>query len=103
VGFNFAARHKYAWLWVPATNTTQGYIKNYMDGVQFGLTYTWNKYVEGRNWQQSADNDPWAVMDKSIQKLMIGCGTNNNITVYTVTVWQANDSGNFRVGTPLPP
>ena len=101
-GGDFTVRHRYAWLWVPATNTTQGYIKNYIDGVQKGLTYTWNKFVPGRSWEDSKNNDPWAVMDTGRYRLLVGSNQLNPMTVYSVEVWQANDSANLRVGTPLP-
>jgi len=95
-------RHKYAWLWVPATSTTQGYIKNYIDGVQRGNTYTWSRYVQNRTWAQTRDIDPWSPMDALRFKLMIGTNNENPLTIHTVTVWQRNDSANLRAGVPFP-
>ena len=98
--FNFAEKHRYGWLWVAATDTTQGYIKNYMDGVQFGRTYTWSKY-KGGNWEQTK-SDPWSPMDMGHHRLMLGTGPENPMTVYSVAVWQKDDSHNIRRGVPLP-
>jgi len=99
---NYTVRHRYAWLWVKATNSTQGYIKNYIDGVQVGRTYTWSQFVNGRSWEDSKNNDPWAVMDTGRYRLLVGSNQQNPMTVYSVEVWQANDSANLRVGVALP-
>ena len=100
-GFDWNVRRKYAWLWVPATSTTKGYIKNYRDGAQVGRTYTWDLY-NGSGWQQSANNNPWAVLDKLHMRLLIGSNARNPMTVYSITVWQKDDSKNLRRGVPLP-
>lgn len=99
-GFSWGVRRKYGWLWVPATNTTQGYLKNYRDNVQVGRTFTWNLY-QNTNWQDS-HGDPWAVLDQCKMRLMFGSPQGSPMTVYTVTVWQATDANNRRT-IPLPP
>jgi len=98
---NFGVRHKYGWLWVPATANSQGYIKNYYDRQQVGQTYTWTPYVSGNKAQDPGD-PPWSIIDRQHMHLMIGTCNENPMTIYTVTVWQKDDSKNLRVGVSLP-
>jgi len=98
---NFAARHKYAWLWVPATSTTKGYIKNYFDDQQVGATYTWTPYVSG-DAPNTPGDPPWSIMDRQHCRLMIGTCVENPLTVYSVSVWQKDDSHNIRRGVSIP-
>jgi len=99
---DFGQRHKYGWLWVPATQTSAGYIKNYYDNVQVGHTYTWTPYTSG-DWNAIHNTNPWCAMDLGHgQQLLLGTSNNNPIRVYTVTVWQRSDSRNLRTGVPLP-
>ena len=99
-GSNINQRHKYSWLWVAATASTQGYIKGYFDGVQVGRTFTWTPY-QNTNWANTHSN-PWSVIDTQHNRWMIGCGTDNTMIIYSFAVWQASDSGNVRVGVALP-
>jgi len=99
---DFSGRHKYGWLWVPATNSTQGYIKNYFDNVQVGLTYTWTPYTGGNKAQDPGD-PPWSPIDQHHRRLLVGTNLENPMVVYSMTVWQRTDANNVRVGVPLPP
>jgi len=101
---DFSGPHKYSWLWVPATSTIQGYIKNYYDDRQVGATYTWTPYVASQNGQKAQDPGcpPWCMMDRQHCRPMIGTCTENPLTVYSVTIWQKDDTKNVRRGVPLP-
>jgi len=97
----FAAKHKYGWLWVPATATTKGYIKNYFDDALVGNTYTWDRYGGGSEPNGSGCSFG-SIIDIQHHRLMLGTGPENPMTVYSVTVWQKDDSKNKRIGVPLP-
>jgi hypothetical protein len=104
-GTDFSQPHTYGLLWVPATATTQGYIKFYFDGSQVGTTITWNQYMPG----QSAQQNPFAVIDSRQISLILGTG-GSPTTVSNVQVWQngtAQDTGTGLTATasgqPCPP
>jgi hypothetical protein len=97
-GTNFAQPNTYGMLWVPATATSQGYIKFYFNGVQVGNTITWNQYVAG----QSATQNPFAVIDSRQLDLLLGTG-GSPTTVYNVQVWQSSAADDVSLGsTPTP-
>jgi hypothetical protein len=97
-GTNFAQPNNYGMLWVPATATSQGYIKFYFNGVQVGTTITWNQYIPG----QSATQNPFAVIDSRQLDLLLGTG-GSPTTVDNVQVWQASAADDVSLGsTPLP-
>jgi hypothetical protein len=100
-GANFANRNKYGWLWVPATSNSLGYIKNYFNGQQVGLTYTWTPYTGGNKAGDPGD-PPWSIIDRQHCRPMVGTCIENPMTVYSITVWQKDDSHNIRRGVPLP-
>ena len=41
-GADLSQSHTYGFLWVPATSTSQGYVKYYFDGQQVGNTISWS-------------------------------------------------------------
>jgi len=93
-GVDMRSRHKMAWLWVPATATTKGYIKNYFDDKQVGQTYTWNQYAGGTV-PNGPGEDTFSIQDVVHQRLWIGGGSVSQITVHTVKVWQHDRSHNL--------
>lgn len=101
-GFDPSQPHKYGWLWVPATSTTQGYIKSYIDNVQTGPTFTWNQCTNPSASPGSSGNPYFSIIDRAHQRLWFGSGTKNVMTVYNVNVWQATDANNMRSGVALP-
>jgi hypothetical protein len=95
---NFAQPHRYGCLWVPATPSTRGYLKFYFDGVQTASpTFYWDYY------NPSAPPDPvpvngstaMSVMDQRHLALILGTGTDQPMTVHSVTVWQASSANNI--------
>lgn len=104
-GTDFSQPHTYGMLWVPATATTQGSMKFFFDGSQVGTTITWNQYVPG----QSAQQNPFAVLDSRQLSLILGTG-GSPTTVSNVQVWQngtSQDTGTGLTATasgqPCPP
>ncbi len=92
---NFNNRHRYGFLHVPATASSQGYVKNYFDGQQVGDTYVWNQHT-------SAGQPPFSIMDSQHHLFIFGTGTDHPFTVYAFEAWQANDSQNIRGSVALP-
>jgi len=93
-GTNMGQRHKYGWLWVPATNNTKGYIKNFFDRQQVGATYTWDIYKGGST--PNTSQCPWmSVIDIQHSRLILGTGGKNPLQIYSVDVWQKDGSKNL--------
>lgn len=88
--------HKYGFLWVPATSNSKGYAKMFFDEVQVGPTYTWSKY-DGSQFPQGAggSSDPYSALDLQHQVLILGTGSTNPMTVYSVEVWQTTAANNW--------
>ena len=107
-GTDVTQPHKYGFLWVPATASSQGYADFYFDGQVISPMHTsWNQYQAG----QTAQQNPYAILDIQHQVLFFGTGQNNSITVYGAEVWQksaANDISTLPPVTvpdpqPIPP
>lgn len=104
-GFSFANKNIYGCLWVPATATTQGYIRFYLNSSPIGTQVInaqgiacnafWNQY--------NASLPPTGLqigscLDNPNQHLMVMTGVNNNswpATVYFCRVWQASAANNL--------
>jgi hypothetical protein len=102
-GANYSVPNTYGMLWIPATATTQGYVKWYFNGQQVGNTITWNQYIPG---QAAADN-PYAVMDALHMVPILGAGSGSTVTFSDLEVWQASASNDIGTGvaalsTPTP-
>jgi hypothetical protein len=95
--------HKVGGLWVPATSTTQGYLKTFFDDVQVGPMPTWTLYNGGTVPVGAGGTAPnWSSLDVSKVVLLWGTGTNNPMTVSSIKVWQRSDGANIRRNVPLP-
>jgi hypothetical protein len=95
-GTNFASYHKYGCLWVPATPSTQGYLKFYFDGVQVGETFVWNYNDPANPFPPAPVNNATSMsgMDQRHLALILGTGTDQPMTVQAVSVWQASSAEN---------
>lgn len=110
-GTDLTKQHKYGALWVPATATTQGYMKYFFDGVQVGNTCTWNQYNANLGPPPVDNSNPcggssaYSVMDTRHMALILGNGTTVSgqnpgpVTVYSVNVWQSSAANNIVNGT----
>jgi len=91
---DFSAFHTYGTLWVPATETTDGYLEWYFDGVQVGDRASWKKWA-----QPSAISTPgtfaFSVADLQHVALVLGTGTPYQMTVKQISVWQASTNNNL--------
>ena len=94
-GFKWSDSHKYGYLWVPATATTQGYAMAFMDDVQMGPTIYWNQYDPEAPPPPQPGTTAFSVLDSRHMVLIIETGAHNPMTIDTVTVWQASDADNI--------
>lgn len=94
-GTDWRQYHRFAMLWVPATNTSQGLLQYYFDDKPIGTAIRWTKF---------SDQDPpvtasssWAFGEVDLQHLIliIGAGKSAPITVRTVGVWQSSAANNM--------
>ena len=98
-GTDVTQPHKYGFLWVPATGESQGYADFYFDRQVIPSMHTsWNQYQPG----QTAQQNPYAILDTQHQVLFLGTGENNNMTIHDISVWQnaitANNLGSYPGG-----
>jgi hypothetical protein len=93
-GTDFTQYHRYGFLWVPATATTQGYAQFFFDGVQVGYTYQWDLLTDQA---PPPTNQPWAfgILDQQHLFLILGTSPAQPMTVQSVDVWQASTSANL--------
>jgi hypothetical protein len=99
-GTDFSQYHKYGCLWVPATPSTQGYLKFYFDDVQTGATFYWDYYNPNDPSTYPAappvnGSTAMSGMDWRHLLLILGTGTDQPMTVQSVTVWQASGANNL--------
>jgi len=96
-GTVFSQYHKYGCLWVPATPSTQGYLKFYFDGVQTGETFYWNYDDPAHPFAPVPVNNSSAMsgMDQRHMMMILGTGTDQPMTVQSVSVWQVSDANNL--------
>ena len=91
-GVDVTKPHKIGFLWVPATATSQGYVKTYYDGVEAGPTYTWNQWTGGN--VPGQDVPPFSAMDVGGRRILLGTGSKNPLTLHAFEVWQKDASKN---------
>jgi hypothetical protein len=100
-GTDFSQYHKYGCLWVPATPSTQGYLKFYFDDVQTDSpTFYWNYYDPNDISTYPAapplnGSTAMSGMDWRHMLLILGTGTTQPMTVQSVSVWQASGANNL--------
>jgi hypothetical protein len=88
---NFSDYHAYGALWVPATDTSDGYIRWYFDGAQIGQQVTWKKLTN----LSAMPPSPFSIGDLQHLAIMLGTGTQYPMTVSSVSVWQKSGANNL--------
>ena len=91
---DYGQPHKYAVLWVPATNSAPGYLQYFFDDKPVSDRVSWSKFT---NQAPPPGQAPWTfgVVDTQHLVLILGTGTNQPMTVRSVDVWQASDAQNI--------
>jgi hypothetical protein len=101
-GTDFTQPHKYATLWVPQSQGCapyapgQGCLIFFFDGVQTGATFVWNAYSASNLPPPVNNSTAMSGMDNRHLAILIGTGTDQPMTVYSVKVWQASSANNLR-------
>lgn len=92
---NQAVYFTVAGLWVPATDTTQGYIQHYYNGNPVGNRIVWNKYNPALGPPPHEGSNAFSRIDQVHMYMILGTGPANPMTVQRVRVFQANGSANL--------
>jgi hypothetical protein len=92
---DYRSFHKFGFLWVPATRSTQGYARYYFDGAATDDIIIWDLYT---NQPPPPGQAPWAfgIIDQQHLVLILGTGTEQPMTVASVSVWQSSPAKNLR-------
>jgi hypothetical protein len=92
---DFSQFHKFGFLWVPATDTTQGYLQYYFDGMATSDKITWDKFA---NQPPPPGKAAWTfgVIDRLHFVLILGTGNGQPMTVRSVDVWQSSPGQNLQ-------
>lgn len=93
--FKWSDMHKYGFLWVPATKTTQGYAQMYLDDAPAGDPVYWNKYDPKAPPAPIIGTTAASVLDARHLALILDTGTHNPMTVRSVAVWQKSADNNL--------
>jgi len=93
-GTDFTQYHRYGLLWVPATATTSGYVRFYLDGQPIGPDQEWIQFTDQ---PPTPANQLWAygIIDRQHLLLILGTGVGEPLTVQSVNVWQASAAQNL--------
>jgi len=94
-GTDFSAYHTYGALWVPATDTVDGYLQWYFDGVQIGDAVSWRK-LSNPSGISTPGSFASSVADLQHMVLLLGTGTPYPMTVSEISVWQASTNNNLQ-------
>jgi hypothetical protein len=96
-GTDFSALHRYGCLWVPATPSTQGYLKFYFDDTQVGATFVWTYDDPSNPFPPPPVNNSTAMsgMDTRHMFMILGTGSTQPMTVQSISVWQASAANNL--------
>jgi hypothetical protein len=92
---DYTGYHKFGFLWVPATPTTQGYGQYFFDGVATEDRVTWDLYT---NQPPPPGQTPWTfgIIDQQHLAVMVGTGADMPAMVASVYVWQASTAKNLK-------
>lgn len=91
---DFSKYHRYGVLWVPATDTTPGYIQYYFDGKPTSDRVSWSKYSD----QPPPPGDAlwtFGILDKQHLVVTLGTGKGRPLTIKSVNVWQSSNDHNL--------
>jgi hypothetical protein len=93
---SLSGSNTYGLLWVPATSTTDGYLKWFFNGVQVGPTVTWVQYSANQAFPPSnAASTVCNVLDTLRIVPVVGLGnTPTPMTITSVQIWQGSSADN---------
>jgi hypothetical protein len=88
-------KNTYGVLWVPATTTTQGYIKWFFNNQQVGPTASWTLYSDSQPFPPSGSNIGNVIDVRHLTANVGVSSTRYPTTVYSFRVWQASGANNL--------
>jgi hypothetical protein len=91
---DFTNYHRFGFLWIPATATTDGYAQYFFDDRPTEDRVTWARFNDE---EPPPGKAPWTfgILDRQHLVLVLGSGAKQPMTVSSVRVWQTNASGNL--------
>ena len=90
---SFSDYHTYGALWVPATDTADGYIQWYFDGAPIGQQVSWTQLTS--LWATPPSPFSFGIGDLEHLVVILGTGTQYPMTVGSVSVWQQAGDNNL--------
>lgn len=95
--------HKYGMLWIPATASSQGYIKFFFDGVHTGSvlpntvsrTHVWDQYDGSETPPPVEGSTAFNILDNQYLALILNTGTGMKFEAESIEVWQASAANNL--------
>ena len=93
---DFSAYHTYGMLWVPATESEDGFIQWYFDAAPIGHPITWAQFTQQPPSLTAADMD-FGIVDLQHLVVILGTGVRYPMTVSAVSVWQKSSASNLVV------
>lgn len=87
--------HKVGALWVPATPSTKGYIRFYLDGKQMGWTHSWDQFNQASAPPPLLGTSAFGIMDYQHLALILSTGDSQPFNVKSYKVWQLNADNNL--------
>jgi hypothetical protein len=92
--FDFSQYHTYGALWVPATDTADGYLEWYLDDAPIGQKVSWPKLVNQES-LATPGSHAFGIADLQHMALIFGTGREFPMTIKSVTVWQNSTKDNL--------
>jgi hypothetical protein len=95
IGTDFTLFHRVAFLWVPATSASSGYIKYYFDDEPIGTQVTWTQFSNQS--PPPTNSTPWTlgIIDQQHMTLIVNGSANVPMNIRTIDVWQNSGACNL--------
>jgi hypothetical protein len=86
--------HIYDGLWMPATDSSDGYCRHWFDEKPVGQPIKWKKYDPKKKPPPIPGDNAWARMDVAHHYGILGTGAANPMTVKEYSIWQVSNANN---------
>jgi hypothetical protein len=91
--FKYTDYHRYGVLWIPASETSKGFIQYYLDGLAVTKKFEYVAYNASSAVPPISSAKPWlfGVLDRHHLMLVLGTGVDVPMSIRDVGVWQVDD------------